>query len=135
MSQARKQLKIISFIQAILMVAALIVGIAGIVSSGDAQAEAFGMDAATLAMLANILLIAAGITALLAAAQGLKGAHVPSRLGPHTQINVVSIMFSIAGAILGSAVSAAIPAIACLIVVACIASITRGVTVRKELDR
>lgn len=134
MSQARKMLKIISFIQ---VVAALWAIVAGIMffASGDAEGP-FGLEPSTFRILGLLISVAAAILSFLAAAQGIKGANVPSRLGSHLQLNIACIVAGLVDFALffetpsPNAGTAGI----CVLVVAAYA-ISRGIRVRKELDR
>ena len=123
MSQARKQLKIVSFVQVACMLLAVVTGIVCVVSVPGPQTSILGMEPVTSIML------------LLAAAQGIKGANVPSRLGPHAQICAVSLLFSAVAVVLAGVGGEAIAVVPCLVLVADVVAITRGSAVRKELDR
>lgn len=135
MSQARKQLKIVSFVQVACMLLAVVTGIVCVVSVPGPQTSILGMEPVTSIMLLGVLCIAAGIAAFLAAARGIKGANVPSRLGPHAQICAVSLLFSAVAVVLAGVGGEAIAVVPCLVLVADVVAITRGSAVRKELDR
>lgn len=128
MSQARKQLKIISFIQVVVALRALATGVILIVQ-----------NASTPNSLAGCADVLAAVLSIAAAAQGIKGANVPSRLGPHTMLNVVGLICALIAAVVILVTTPDGEPINTLwsvsVVVVDAFSAAFGSRVRKELDR
>ena len=135
MSQARKQLKIISFIQVAVMVWAVVQGVL-FVTSAPEGANPLGLEPQVFGILLGVLLVVAGAFTFLAAAQGIRGANVPSKLGPHAAINAGGTVVALAGAVLAIMSEAPLnPYAYFLVLVVDVASFIWGNKVRKELDR
>ena len=128
MSQARKQLKIISFIQVVVALIALVTGVILIVQNTSTPNSLAGCAAAAMER-----------TAARTSAQGIKGANVPSRLGPHTMLNVVGLICALIAAVVILVTSPDGEPINTLwsvsVVVVGAFSAAFGSRVRKELDR
>lgn len=134
MSQARKMLKIVSFVQVVVALAAVILGIV-FFASGDAEPP-FGLELATFRILVLLTLLAMGVFSFLAAAQGIKGANVPSKLGAHPQLNTACIATVVVDFILFFGVPAPnVGIIGLFALLAASYAMSRGNLVRKELDR
>lgn len=128
MSQARKQLKIVSFVQVVVAVILLVTGIGLVVANSS-----------TPNTLAGCAAVLAAVLTCAAAFQGIKGANVPSKLGPHTSLNVAGLICAgaSAGVILATSSTGELAntVAACLAFVLNVVSIAFGSRVHKELDR
>lgn len=135
MSQARKQLKIISFIQVIVMVWAVVQGVLFVTSAPEGT-NPLGLEPQAFGILLGVLLVVAGALTFLAAAQGIRGANVPSKLGPHAAINTGGTVVALVGAALAIMSEAPLNSYAyCLVLVVDVVSLVWGNKVRKEQDR
>lgn len=135
MSETRKQLKIFSFVQVVAMVLALASGIALVAFPGEGE-NALGLDPKTFGAVLCAVAAVAGVLAFCAAAQGIRGANVPSKLGPHAPLSATSALVAAVGGCLEVASSAPLGSFAFwLLTVVGVAALVQGRKVRAELDR
>ena len=98
MSQNRKNLKLVSFAQALLGLVAIVLGVLGIsVWAGtEGLQPALGLDADTIAVVSAVLKMVSGALAIASAAGGIKGANRPRNLGNHLPVSVVAVVVALA---------------------------------------
>ena len=133
MSSNRKWLKICSFAQFILAIAAFIIAFIAAQGVADPGADA-DLAEIVLLWLDKVLYVALGILSIADSVMGIHGANRPSALGSHRLVAILAAIVGIVTCVISGAGAAlaVMPAIAA--VVAAIAAVL-DTKVRKELDR
>ncbi len=133
MSSNRKWLKICSFAQFILAIAAFIVAVIAVQSATDLPADATPVKIA-LVWSDKVLYAALGILSIVDSVMGIRGANRPSTLGSHRIIAVLAALVGIAGCVVTGTDTAfvALPAVGAIVSIVAAVLDTK---VRKELDR
>lgn len=107
MSNNRKMLKVLSLIQFVVAIIALVLGgitLAGAGSAGDGTVTVLGSEiSATLWTVVTGALIAfTGLLSLISSVLGIRGANRPSRLGGHGPISILAALLGLVAMFLGS---------------------------------
>lgn len=139
MSQNRKILKVISLVQALVGLAAIIAGALAIMNGQD-DAGAFvvfgtTIDASLGAMIVGVLGIATGVLTFASCGLGIQGANRPSSLGAHVPASVGALVLGILTTIFGCSASLPLAIIAGVAAVLALFAVMYDGRVRKELDR
>lgn len=139
MSQNRKILKVISLVQALVGLAAIIAGVLAIMNGQD-DAGAFvvfgtTIDASLGAMIVGVLGIATGVLTFASCGLGIQGANRPSSLGAHVPASVGALVLGILTTIFGCSASLPPAIIAGVAAVLALFAVMYDGRVRKELDR
>lgn len=139
MSQNRKILKVISLVQALVGLAAIIAGVLAIMNGQDDTGTfaVFGttIDASLGAMIVGVLGIATGVLTFASCGLGIQGANRPSSLGAHAPASVGALVLGILTTIFGCSASLPLAIIAGVAAVLALFAVMYDGRVRKELDR
>lgn len=139
MSQNRKILKVVSLIQALVGLAALIAGIFAIVNAQDSAGtfEVFGttIDASLGCMVLGALSVITGACTFGSCTLGIQGANRPSSLGAHAPLSVAALVLGILATIFGTSVNLVLAVISGVAAVLALFAVMYDGRVRKELDR
>lgn len=139
MSQNRKILKVISLVQALVGLAAIIAGVLAIMNGQDDAGTfvVFGttIDASLGAIIVGVLGIATGVLTFASCGLGIQGANRPSSLGAHAPASVGALVLGILTTIFGCSASLSLAIIAGIAAVLALFAVMYDGRVRKELDR
>lgn len=129
MSSNRKALKICSFVQFALTIAALVMAFMTMQGASDSNASA-----TTVPWIAEaILYVAVGVLSLADCVLGIRGANRPRSLGSHLPVAVVALLASAATCAI-SVVNAGVPVVAGIAAVVSLVAAVLSTKVKKELD-
>lgn len=129
MSSNRKALKICSFVQFALTIAALVMAFMTMQGASDSNASATAVPWFAEA----ILYVAVGVLSLADCVLGIRGANRPRSLGSHLPVAVVALLASAATCAV-SVVNAGVPVVAGIAAVVSLVAAVLSTKVKKELD-
>ena len=132
MSSNRKWLKICSFAQFILAIAAFIIAFIAAQGASELGSD-ISLGELVLFWLDKILYAVLGFLSLADSVMGIHGANRPSALGSHRLLCILGVVFGIVAMIVSGA-GAGVPVVPCITVVVDAAAAVFDTKVRKELD-
>lgn len=133
MSPNRKYLKIVSLLQVIVALAALVFGIIAFTGTSSTEGST-GVLGVLSASVDGILYLLCAALSFITAFMGIQGANRPSALGSHRLLSVLTALAGIVTCVIGG-LNQELPILGAIVVLFGLAATVFDALVRKELDR
>ncbi len=132
MSSNRKWLKICSFVQFVLAIAAFVIAFIAATGVADPGADA-SLGEIVLLWLDKVLYVLLGILGIADAVMGIHGANRPSALGSHRLVAILTLLIGIVTCVVSGA-GQGIPVLSAIVAAVALIAAVLDTKVRKELD-